>query len=342
MIEIFNRFYRNKKVLVTGHTGFVGSWLTATLIELGADVIGYSDRVFRDPSMFTAIGLRKACKHYQDNIESLFGIEDCIKKEEPEIVFHLSAQALVRDSYSHPIKTIGTNVGGTANLLEAIRRTDCVKTLINVTTDKVYENIKEHRPLKETDRLGGDDIYSASKACSEILTNAYKQSFLKHVIIHTARAGNIIGGGDWAKDRIIPDAMRAMHNGTILKIRNPEATRPFQHVLDAVYGYLILGMTNNSTGSTWNFAPTESVKVIDIISNIAFLEYEVESSAIPEKQTLVLDSSKAQKYLRWRCLYNIDRALANTIVWYKKFYGGSDMERFTRKQIYDYMGEIYG
>ena len=261
---MFEEFYSGKRVLVTGHTGFKGSWLTLWLTIMGAKVLGYALEPNTDPSLFNVLNLQKDIDHVIGDIRDFEKLREVITEFKPEIVFHLAAQPLVRLSYREPRLTYETNVMGTVNLLEAIRQTKSVRAVVNVTSDKCYENKEWVWGYREIDPMGGYDPYSSSKGCSELITAAYRNSYFKNTeaAVASARAGNVIGGGDWAEDRLIPDIVRSLSQGKQIIIRNPKATRPWQHVLEPLSGYLLLGKLLYEKGQefaeAWNFGPSDS------------------------------------------------------------------------------------
>ena len=354
----YGGIYSEKKVLVTGHTGFKGSWLTILLNELGAKVCGYALPPDTDPSMFSALNLANTID------ESIFGdildykkLSDNLLKFQPDIVFHLAAQPLVRHSYKEPILTYNTNVMGTLNVLEAARKCGSVKAFINVTTDKCYENLEEENYFyKESDRLGGYDIYSSSKACSEILTSSYRRSFLSKAgfSLASARAGNVIGGGDWSEDRLIPDCVRAIVRGKNVLIRNPHAVRPWQHVLEPLHGYLLLGAKlltgNRKYADCFNFGPKKNscFSVIEI-ANMVVSGFEkgkvgvVDDKDKPhEASILLLDSQKAKDWLGFENSLSIEESVKCTVDWYRHFYFEEcDMLSFTKKQVHSFLEQKF-
>lgn len=354
---LFNDIYRDKKVLVTGHTGFKGTWLSLWLTMLGAKVYGYSLVPNTFPSIFSVLKMENHIEHsiIGDILREKY-IEDAVAEFQPEIIFHLAAQPLVSESYVNPILTYNTNVIGTLNVLEAARKTPSVRAVVNVTSDKCYENQENHNKLySENDVLGGYDMYSSSKACSEILTSSYRRSFLQgknSFALATARAGNVIGGGDWAKNRLIPDCVKAINSGLHIEIRNPDSVRPWQFVLDALSGYLVLGqklLENKKYAEAFNFGPTEEscLSVERIAKKIVsywgegqiFLSKEFPS--FHESTLLMLNTDKSYKILDWTPNYNIDTSIEETVEWYKHFYNQDmDMFEFTKQQITKY-GERY-
>lgn len=346
------KFWKNKKVLITGHTGFKGSWLTLWLNKMEARVSGISlHESVSNPNMFSELSIDQLIDDYRGDICEIETCSSAINKYKPEIVFHMAAQPLVRKSYSNPIETYKTNVIGTVNILEAIRRFETVKTVVLITTDKCYENIEQNYAYKETDPLGGYDPYSSSKACAEHVASAYYRSFFKDegIGISTTRAGNVIAGGDWADERLIPDMMRSWSKNEKVLIRFPEATRPWQHVLEPLYGYLTLAekmwKEPRKYSSSWNFGPDQnSVKTVkDTIQIAAKLwgptaKYEIERiDSLHEANLLQLNSSKALSNLDWNLLLDFEKSIKMIINWYKCFYSGEeDMISLTLNQINEY------
>ncbi len=351
---MFNNTYQGKRVLITGHTGFKGGWLTLWLQELGASVCGYSLPPNTQPALFEAV-------HVEQGITSVFGdLADTAKLEktfqdfQPEIVFHLAAQPLVRLSYSEPVQTYQTNVMGTLNVLEAARKCKSVQAFVNITTDKCYENKEVARGYKEDEPMGGYDMYSSSKGCVEILSSSYRRSFLQEpgtYALATARAGNVIGGGDWAQDRLIPDCIRSIEAGQEIEIRNPHATRPWQHVLEPLSGYLLLGHLLYTQGKKFaqgfNFGPHEdSVLTVAEVAKQVVQNYGKGTIKVHKKDNLheanllMLNIDKAHQVLGWTPTYNAQEAIAKTAVWYQHFYKGEEMRSFTLKQIQNYEENI--
>lgn len=342
--------WKNKRVLITGHTGFKGGWLSMILTQKGAKVIGFSLKPETKPSLYEALKLDKKITSVFGDIRKIEEIKKVIKKYKPEIVFHLAAQPLVRRSYRDPIETYETNVLGTANVLEAIRISDSVKVVVCITTDKCYENKEWVWPYREDDALGGHDPYSASKACSELVIASYRNSFFNDskVLLASTRAGNVIGGGDWSEDRLIPDVIRNVFEGESLEIRNPDSVRPWQHVLDPLYGYISIAEKLADKGreyaSAWNFGPDNDevvpVKnVLRILNNSLENKFEFKKSNGKnphEANLLLLDSSKAKKYLNWIPKLKIEKAVKFTAEWYSAFYAKKDMTQFTLNQIKEY------
>jgi CDP-glucose 4,6-dehydratase len=346
-------FWKNKKVLITGHTGFKGGWLSLMLHSKGAKVIGYSLAPATKPSLFKSLNLDKKVTSVFGDIRDLANLKKVIKKYKPEIIFHLAAQPLVKKSYQDPIETFETNVIGTANVLEAVRYTETVKVVVCITSDKCYENNEWSWPYREDDRLGGHDPYSASKACAELVISSFKNSYFlnskkQRVFVASTRAGNVIGGGDWSKDRIIPDVIRAIYENKDFSLRNPNAVRPWQHVLEPLKGYVLLAeklfKSGNKFSEAWNFGPnnTESVTVKKIIDQAV----KVSGKKINLKKTngvkpheaglLLLDSSKSKSNLGWAPKLNTNEAIRLTIEWFDAFYKKEKMDEFTLRQISKY------
>jgi len=349
---MFNNIYKNKKVFVTGHTGFKGGWLSLWLKSLGAEVLGYSLSPSTEPALFSVAGIDKQIKSVIGNILDVEKLEKTINDFEPDIIFHLAAQPIVRLSYSEPVNTYQTNVIGTLNILEAARKCKSVKAFVNITTDKCYENIEKDYAYKEDDKMGGYDMYSSSKACVEILSASYRNSFLKEndgnsFLLATVRAGNVVGGGDWAKDRLIPDCIRALNNNEAIVLRNPNAVRPWQHVLEPLCGYLTVGerLLNGESkfAQGYNFGPEKSslLPVSEItklmIKTWGSGEVKVEASNLHEANLLMLDINKAKRELNWTPKFDIAQTISKTVEWYKVYYSKSEnVLDFTIKQIEEY------
>lgn len=358
---MFNGIYSNKKVFLTGHTGFKGSWLALWLTSLGAKVCGYALEPNTEPSVFKELNIGERIT------ESVIG--DILDEEKlnkticafnPDIVFHLAAQPLVRLSYSEPVLTYKTNVIGSLNVLEAARNCPSVKAFVNITTDKCYENKEINRGYMENEPMGGYDMYSSSKGCVEIMSSSFRRSFLQSkdsMAMATARAGNVIGGGDWALDRLIPDCVRSINQGIDIEIRNPIAVRPWQHVLEPLSGYLLLGQKLLEEGKSnkrktyadgFNFGPFEDsiLTVADVAQKVC--EYYGkgkvfvgEKSPLHEAGLLMLNIEKANKVLGWTPTLSADSAIRNTIEWYRNFYSkDADMYEYTMKQIDEYERNI--
>ena len=358
---MFNNIYKNKKVLITGHTGFKGSWLTSWLLKLGSDIYGVSKDIPTNPSMFIELGLKDKITHFEKNINDLNTIKKIIKDVKPDFVFHLAAQPIVSVSYSNPIETITTNVIGTANLLESLHHSNHKCIGIIITSDKCYNNVEWAWGYKETDHLGGKDIYSGSKGAAELIINSYYHSFFKdddsNVKIATARAGNVIGGGDWAENRIVPDCMRAWSENEIVEIRSPNATRPWQHVLEPLSGYLALGeqLQKNSilNGESFNFGPSsDHSQTVEILLQDLSKSWNIKSTSsayeitdnikFHEAGLLKLNCDKALFYLKWLPNLNYEELITFTGLWYYKFYVEElNMFEFTMNQIQTYQNKAF-
>ena len=337
MQNLFKGIYRGKKILLTGHTGFKGSWLQYWLTQLGADVAGFALAPNSNPSHFELI--HSNAVSVIGDINNSNAIFQSINSFKPELVFHLAAQPLVRRSYADPIDTFMTNIMGSLHVFEAIRSVGSVKALVNITTDKVYQNKEGGKPFLETDPLGGHDPYSTSKACVELVHESYRKSFFQErgILSATARAGNVIGGGDWAEDRLIPDMVRAATKNTFTEIRNPESIRPWQHVLDPLSGYLLLGQQllegNELADDAWNFGPAvgDSLpvkKVLDLFSqHWAGMQWKdvSEQKKLHESNILRLDCRKAQEQLGWMPIWDIHQAIERTACWYKDYYANGKL-----------------
>lgn len=351
---MFNNVYKGKKVVVTGHTGFKGTWLTRWLMMLGAEVMGISDGIPTTPSMFEILDMEKNIQHKVVDVRDVDALAQAIQGFVPDFVFHLAAQAIVSTSYLDPLGTISTNVMGTANVLDVIRRLSKPCVAVIITSDKCYENVEWEWGYRETDHLGGKDIYSASKGAAEVVFHAYFQSFLKnqpHIRIASARAGNVIGGGDWAKDRIIVDSVLSWNDHKPVQIRSPEATRPWQHVLEPLSGYLWLGAnlaTNDKlNGESFNFGPRaeQNRRVIELIADVFeywnkdFDCYQITGN-IPfhEAGLLKLNCDKALFHLRWEPTLFYRECVRMVGEWYAGYYiQNQDVQKITQLQIEQYM-----
>ena len=343
-------FWQGKRVFLTGHTGFKGGWLALWLTHMGAEVYGFALHPPTKNNFFTATNLaKKLAVSIISDIRDASALKSAIQHAQPDVVFHLAAQPLVRQSYEDPVETYAVNVMGTVNLLEVLRKTESVKAVVNVTTDKCYENREWVWPYRETEAMGGFDPYSSSKACSELVTAAYRRSFFQsnNVSLASARAGNVIGGGDWAADRLIPDFLRALDVGQALVIRSPQATRPWQHVLEPLSGYLALAQKLYEQGSSfadaWNFGPEESDAkpvqwiVEKLCSQIPNASWQCDASPQPhEANMLKLDSSKAKAHLGWRPRWNLHTALQMTLAWHHAWKDNTDMADISIEQIQQY------
>lgn len=353
-------FWKGKRVFVTGHTGFKGSWLSLWLDEMGAHVIGYALHAPTSPSLFESLGLEKRMHSIEADIRDLPTLKSTLAEHQPSIVLHLAAQPLVRDSYADPIETYATNVMGTAHLLEAVRATQSVRAALIVTSDKAYENREWPWGYRENDPMGGHDPYSSSKGCAELVTAAYRSSYFpparlsEHgVAVATARAGNVIGGGDWARDRLFPDLIRGFIDGRPVEIRNPSAIRPWQHVLESLSGYLTLAQRlfrqDEQACAAWNFGPSESDhRTVSFIADRAAGLWGPEvrwehtgSEALHEAHHLKLDCSKAKAHLGWTPIWDIETCLDRTVAWYKSVARSeaSASER-TLEDVHAYMGDL--
>lgn len=357
---MFNNIYQHKRIFLTGHTGFKGGWLSLWLARLGAKVCGYSLEPNTFPSLFKELKIEEnITKSVIGNILDEEKLKATMNEFAPDIVFHLAAQPLVRLSYAEPVMTYKTNVIGSLNVLEAARHCPSVKAFVNVTTDKCYENKEVERGYKEDEPMGGYDMYSSSKGCVEIMSSSFRRSFLQNdntMAMATARAGNVIGGGDWALDRLIPDCIRGINEGTDIEIRNPIAVRPWQHVLEPLSGYLLLGQKllehgknyNGKYTDGFNFGPNEeSVLTVAEVSKMICDFYGKgkviigEKSPLHEAGLLMLNIEKANRILGWTPTLTADEAIKNTVDWYKHFYNkDTNMYEFTLEQIKKYEESI--
>jgi CDP-glucose 4,6-dehydratase len=345
-------FWAGRRVFLTGHTGFKGSWLTLMLRKLGAQVAGLALPPNTSPNLFDLVSAADGIEHQIGDITSLPEVEAMFTRHRPEIVLHLAAQSLVQESYRNPVATYATNVIGTVHVLDAARRCDSVRAIVVVSSDKCYENQEWVWAYRETDRLGGHDPYSNSKSCAELVTDSYRWSFFhparyaEHgVAIGSARAGNVIGGGDWAADRLVPDAARAFSAGTPLVIRNPAATRPWQHVIDPLIGYLLLAQRLCSDGPEfgggWNFGPDDggNASVAHLATTLSeawglSARWQPAAAEAPsEAMALRLDAAKARALLGWRPLLRLDDAIKLTAEWYRAWREGADLRQLTDCQL---------
>lgn len=350
---MFNGAYEGKKVLVTGHTGFKGSWLCAWLLQLGADVCGYSVNIPTKPANFEILGLQNSIKHVEGNICNRSELLRTMREFQPHIVFHLAAQSLVRKSYNDPAITFETNVLGTMNVMECIRQCPSVGAGVIITSDKCYRNLEWDWGYRENDVLGGEDPYSSSKGCAELIIYSYIHSFFRGThCVASARAGNVIGGGDWAEDRIVPDAVRSWSRGEAVVIRNPGATRPWQHVLEPLSGYLWLGAKllkndTNVVGEAFNFGPAASVnqsveQLLSVMAkywpNAKWKTDQIDGNTRNESTLLKLCCDKALNLLGWKVILSFEETSAMTIEWYRTYYEQEKSQMFslTNRQIGEY------
>lgn len=348
-------FWNGKRVFVTGHTGFKGAWLSTWLNHLGAEIVGYSLKSPTDPSLFELCNLRSLIKSIDGDIRDLDNLKYHIGKSNPEIVFHLAAQSLVRRSYKEPVETYASNVMGTVNLLESIRTVGGVKVAVIVTSDKCYDNKEWLWGYRENEPMGGYDPYSSSKGCAELVTQAYRKSYFSEdkynehgTILVSTRAGNVIGGGDWAEDRIVPDCVRALMKNNAIRIRYPESIRPWQHVLDLLRGYLILARMSYVCGSVysgaWNFGPHQNAEVsVKYLVESIIQDWNGGGEWLKDKNEqpheahyLRLDCSKAKMKLGWTPLWSFREAVKKTVEWYKAYNSNEDMLKISINQINNY------
>ncbi len=359
---MYNNVYNGKTVLVTGHTGFKGSWLSIWLTMLGAKVVGYSLEPYSERGNFEACHLHdRLYADIRGDVRDFEKLNETIKTHKPEIIFHLAAQALVRTAYQHPRETYETNIMGSINVLEAVRQNECVKTVVMITSDKCYENVEQIWGYKETDRMGGYDPYSASKGCAELAISSYRNSYFnpkdytKHgKAIASVRAGNVIGGGDWSDNRLIPDCIRFIEAGKDIEIRNPIATRPWEHVLEPLSGYLKVGqkLIENPVeyATSFNFGPHISANktVLEVVRRL--VEYygkgkvvdASDPNAVHENTLLNLDVTKAYVMLQWEAKWGLQEAVEKTVDWYKEALNSQDMYDFCVKQILEHGEHLAG
>ncbi|HEX8173594.1 MAG TPA: CDP-glucose 4,6-dehydratase [Pyrinomonadaceae bacterium] len=357
-------FWRDKRVLLTGHTGFKGSWLSLWLAEAGAQVMGYALEPPTTPSLFQLARIGERVESLTGDVRDFERVSRLIAERRPEIVIHMAAQSLVRRSYADPVETYGTNVMGTVNLLEAVRRSgsDFVKAVLVVTSDKCYENNEWVWGYRETEAMGGHDPYSSSKGCAELVTSAMRSSFFqsktetkRSAAVASARAGNVLGGGDWAADRLVPDIIKSWLEGREVAIRSPHAVRPWQHVLDPLHGYLMLCEKLYDDGAPyaegWNFGPREddAQTVGHVVGRLSELwasrdgkaGWVIDKNEHPhEAHYLKLDCSKARSHLRWHPRWNLERTLAETVNWYRAYQSGEEMQAFSLEQIRAFQSSV--
>jgi len=355
MQNLFNSIYKNKTVLVTGHTGFKGSWLVYWLNQMGANVVGYSLEAPTTPNHIDLLNIDTIS--IIGDIRDLYKLNQTFETYKPDIVFHLAAQPLVRLSYENPIETYETNVIGTLKVFEACRKHD-VKAIVNITSDKAYDNKEWIWGYRENDPMGGYDPYSSSKGCADLLANSYRNSYFNindykkthNTLLASCRAGNVIGGGDWAQDRLITDIMLSVSNNKKVEIRNPYATRPWQHVLEPLSGYLNIGQKlleeKVEYGEAWNFGPSDegSISVEEVVKNVKKhwdkIDYEINSNPnqLHEANLLKLDCSKAHILLKWKDVWNSDTTFEKTVKWYKSYYE-EDKNILTQNDLESYISD---
>ncbi|UFH55447.1 CDP-glucose 4,6-dehydratase [Spirosoma sp. KNUC1025] len=353
MTTLFGGRYLNKTVLITGHMGFKGSWLAFWLHQLGAKVVGYSLPTPSQPAHWPLLNL--PIDSHEADINNIRCLQKVISQTRPEIVFHLAAQPLVRQSYQNPLETLQTNIIGTANVLECVRQTPSVRAVVIVTSDKSYQNPEDGHPLRESDPMGGYDPYSVSKGCAELITASYRSAYFNpnqygsqhQTLVASGRAGNVIGGGDWAADRLLPDLMRAANQNQTVVIRNPTAIRPWQHVLEPLSGYLLLGQQllegNGKAAEGWNFGPaTDDVLSVRAVIEQAQTQWDKisvdeqpASANLHEAHLLRLDCTKANQQLNWRPVWSTKQAIERTVGWYQTYYQAGRL--LTETDLYDYI-----
>jgi CDP-glucose 4,6-dehydratase len=355
VVEIDREFWRARRVLVTGHTGFKGAWLSSWLANLRAGVTGYALGATSSPNLFDLLRLEAQVHSVEGDVRDLNGLKAVMDQARPEIVFHMAAQSLVRAGYRDPLYTYSTNVMGTVNVLEAVRQVGGVRVLVNITSDKCYEDQEQVGGYREGDRLGGRDPYSSSKACAELITAAYRDALFTQagngvpsVALASARTGNVLGGGDWSEDRLVPDSMRALSRKIPIRIRNPTAIRPWQHVLEPLRGYLLLAQKLWSDGAEfvggWNFGPgVDNARAVGWVVERLVGLWGPGASWMPdegehphEASCLKLDSSKAEARLGWACRLDIEQTLEWVVEWYRAFHAGEDPREVTSSQISRY------
>ena len=350
-------FYKDKRVLITGHTGFKGSWMTKLLLMQGASVSGYALESEQDSALYSILKLDKEADSTIGDVRDIDELKRCFDRVKPEIVIHMAAQPIVRESYKNPVYTYETNVMGTVNLLECVRLSDSVRSAVNVTTDKVYLNREWEWGYRENEQLDGYDPYSNSKSCSELVTGSYIRSFLKEkgVAVSTMRAGNVIGGGDYASDRIVPDCVRAACKGEDIVVRNPYSVRPYQHVLEPVTAYLMVAMKqyeDHAYAGSYNIGPDEdgAVSTGEIVDMFTSDWSKLSGKKINwinrneggphEAGYLRLDCSLLKKTFAWKPVWDIEKAVAKTVEWYYGFANGSNMNTLTEQQIKEFMTSV--
>lgn len=354
MNEMLSTF-KGKKVFITGHTGFKGSWLTFILNDIGADVMGYALEPEPGPSHFKMLNLESKIRHVLGDVRDLKKLSHALNSFQPEFVLHLAAQPLVKKSYNDPVETFETNIMGSVNLLNAVRLCESVRSLVYITSDKCYENVEWIWGYRENDKVGGHDPYSASKGAAELVYSAFERSYFSSrpsIGTASARAGNVIGGGDWSLDRIIPDCIKAIETGVPVELRNPNATRPWQHVLEPLSGYLLLAVNlykePKKFSGSWNFGPSTSEvrTVFEVASTITELigKGSVVITGNPsqhhEANLLQLNCDKAHQQLKWFPRWDVEETLKATAEWYKNIMEGGDAEELSRKQVQQFFNEV--
>ena len=347
-----NRFWNGKKVFLTGHTGFKGSWMSLWLESLGAEVMGFALKPPTNPNLFELANIAATLNSVEGDIGDFNLLKKHIDNFQPEIIIHMAAQSLVKESYRDPIKTYHTNVMGTVHLLEAARDCKNIHVILNVTSDKCYENKEMDWAYRESDAMGGYDPYSSSKGCAELITASYRRSFFPQTAVASARAGNVIGGGDWAADRLVPDLVKSINDKQPIRLRYPHAVRPWQHVLEPLSGYLMLiekcWYEPEKFSQAWNFGPQDQdIKSVQWLVDTFLQEWNADLSYCVEErveeyeaQLLKLDSSKAQHYLKWQPTLNLPQALHWTIDWYKNNAAEANMRDYTLNQIQTFQSAL--
>lgn len=349
--QIISNFWKGKKVLITGHTGFKGSWLSLWMQMMDVNLAGIALNPITQPSLFNEAKISSGMTSINGDIRNFDLVLETFEKYKPEIVFHLAAQPLVRYSYDNPRETYETNVMGTINIFEAVRKVNSVKVLVNVTSDKCYENKEINRGYKEDEQMGGDDPYSSSKGCSELITGAYRRSFFLNsgVGVASARGGNVIGGGDWSKDRLVPDILRSFDKKEAVIIRNPYSIRPWQHVLDLLSGYILLAQKlskdHKKFSGAWNFGPNhEDAKTVKWITEFMIkksdngTKWSLDKNINPhEAGSLMLDISKAKNFLHWYPKLSIDQALEKVLDWQYSWVKTNEVQKICKKQILEFV-----